>query len=62
MNNLDVKKALKALGITTAVILSVFGLFWTIATFPLEFTATIIGVLSLYVFYGIWKLIYEEVL
>ena len=62
MNNLDVKKAFKALGITTVVILSVFGLFWTIATFPLEFTATVIGVLGLYVFYGIWKLIYEEVL
>ena len=62
MNNLDVKKAFKALGITTVVILSVFGLFWTIATFPLEFTATIIGILSLYIFYTLWKLIYEDVL
>ena len=62
MKNLDVKKALKALGITTVVILSVFGLFWTIATVPLEFTATIIGILSLYIFYTLWKLIYEDVL
>jgi threonine/homoserine/homoserine lactone efflux protein len=62
MNNLDVKKALKALGITTVVILSVFGLFWTIATYPIEFTATAIGLVSIYMFYLIWKLIYEEVL